>query len=187
MKIFCFVGLGNPGKKYSFNKHNVGFIIVDFIKKHFDFGDYKIFKDCCQYTSKDILGKNIYLVKPLMYMNNSGIALKKFCDYHSMENIIIIYDDISIDLGKIRIRKKGSDGGHNGVKSIIENFSTQNIPRIRVGIGPKPDEIDLSNYVLSDFSKQESLVISKVVSIMPDIVSKIISDGLDRAMNMFNK
>lgn len=189
MDKICFAGLGNPGDKYKNTRHNAGFQVIDYLSRHFDFPEFKTFKSSIDYSFKEISNTGIYLLKPLSYMNNSGIPLKMFCDYNGIDskNLIIIYDDIDIEAGKIKIRKKGSRGGHNGMGSVIENFKTEDIKRIRVGIGPKKEGVDLSYYVLSNFSAEEALKIDKVLSLLPEIVNDIILYGIDFAMNKYNK
>jgi len=188
MGKICFVGLGNPGEKYKNTRHNAGFICLDYIHNHFNFSDFKSFKSDMNYSRGNILENTIYLLKPMSYMNNSGIPLKRFCDYNGItfKDIIVIYDDIDTEIGSIRIRKKGSDGGHNGMGSIIESFKTQDIKRIRIGIGPKKDDIELSNYVLSNFSKQELVKFDNALKKIPDIVMSILKKGIDDAISRFN-
>lgn len=189
MTKICFAGLGNPGDRYKNTRHNVGFIWIDYLSDSFKFPSFKSFKSDMDYSYCELFGNLVYLLKPMSYMNNSGIPLKKFMDYNNIpvENLIIIYDDIDIETGKLKIRKKGSKGGHNGMGSIIENFKTEDIKRIRVGIGPKREGTDLSDYVLSDFSKEEFEKINKVLKIAPFIVEDIVSKGIDFAMSKYNK
>lgn len=189
MDIICFVGLGNPGERYSSTRHNAGFEALDSIRDYFNFKDFKSFKSDVEYSSGEIAGTRSYLVKPITYMNNSGIALKKFCDYHSLasKDLIVMYDDIDTDIGKIKIRKKGSAGGHNGMKSVISNFQTQDIARIRIGTGPKRDGIDLASYVLSSYSGYEKDEMKKVFAMIPEIAKIIVLKGIDIAMNIYNQ
>lgn len=189
MKKISFVGLGNYGKEYSSTRHNVGFIVVDHLNGFFGFGEFNRFKSEVEYSAGEIAGYRVFFLKPITYMNNSGIALKKFCDYNniSSDDLIIIYDDIDIEIGKIRIKNKGSDGGHKGVRSIIDNFKTTEIKRIRVGIGPKKGEMDLSDYVLSNFSKDEMIKINGLLKVFPEIIKDIISGGMEQAMNKYNR
>lgn len=189
MEKICFAGLGNPGDKYKNNRHNIGFLWIDYISDYFKFPSFRSFKSELDYSYNELFGDSVYLLKPMTYMNNSGIPLKKFMDYNNIpvENLIIIYDDIDIETGKLKIRKKGSKGGHNGMGSIIENFKTEDIKRIRVGVGPKKEGLDLSDYVLSDFSKEEFKKISNVIELSPFLVQDILSNGIDFAMSKYNK
>jgi PTH1 family peptidyl-tRNA hydrolase len=189
MDIICFVGLGNPGERYKNTRHNAGFDALDSIRDYFNFKDFKGFKSEVEYSSGEIVGSRAYLVKPLTYMNNSGIALKKFCDYHSIapRDLIVIYDDIDTDTGKIKIRKKGSAGGHNGMKSVISNFQTEDIVRIRIGTGPKKEGVDLVSYVLSRYDGYERDEMKKVFAMIPEIAKIIVLKGIDIAMNIYNQ
>ncbi len=177
------VGLGNPGAQYLFTRHNVGYMCVDYIQE----------KRGCSRWKREHLSLystcgNSILVKPTTYMNLSGEALPKIFEKFkcSAEDLIVIYDDVALPLGKIRIRKKGSDGGHNGIKSIINVLGTEYFIRIRVGIGPKPDGIDLASYVLSEFTQEELEKLYKVLHIVYEAAGCIIEEGVDKAMSIYN-
>ncbi len=152
MKII--VGLGNPGAKYEFNRHNAGFMVVDYIaaEKKKSFKSSSKFE--CDYTDFTSDGEKIMLVKPMTYMNNSGRSIRKIMDFYNepAENIIILSDDVYLEFGFIRIRKNGGAGGHNGLQSVINCVGTDNIIRIRIGIGMPEDNIPMEYYVLSDFN-----------------------------------
>ncbi len=188
MDKFCIVGLGNPGDKYKNTRHNVGFIFIDHLHNKFSSGSFKNFHNIAEYSSNEIGGKKLFFLKPITYMNNSGIAVEEFLKYNNIltSNMIIIYDDVDTECGMIRIRKKGSDGGHNGMKSIISTLKTTEIPRIRVGIGPKKEQMDLSDYVLSNFTSSEIILINKILKIFPQIVDELIKKGIDFIMNKYN-
>jgi len=177
------LGLGNPGPRYVFTKHNVGFLVVDRY--------YEINKSNLKKISKKIFegyyNDDIMLVKPLTYMNLSGKIFYELKNkYIKPEDIIVIYDDVTLDIGKIRIRPNGSAGGHNGMKSIISVLQSTDFPRIRVGIGPKPEYMDLADYVLSEFSDEEYYKINKVIDNIIPAIDMIIEGKISDAMNKFN-
>ena len=185
---FCFVGLGNPGKEYENTRHNVGFLIIDKISFHLGIKRFNNFEKQLLWASISLDKKIIYLVKPYSYMNNSGIPLRDFCRYKNInvDELILIYDDVDIKIGKIKIKKDGSSGGHKGVQSIIDSFGTSDIKRIRVGIGPKPKDVDLSCYVLSPFKKEEVPLLNSVVDRMKEIFESIVNRGIDYAISRYN-
>lgn len=173
------IGLGNPGEKYKNTRHNVGFILVDKMKKLY--GSNWRNGPNYQYCDGNINGIKIKLVKPITYMNLSGEIFK----YLPRNDIIVVYDDLDLPLGRIRIRKEGSAGGHNGIKSIISHIGA-NFPRIRIGIGPKPENLDAAEFVLSDFSSSEFEILEKVLEVCINAVEYTIEHGIDKAMNKFN-
>lgn len=178
-------GLGNPGDKYVNTRHNVGFQMVEAIGCYYDI---KIKKLKCRALIGEgkIGGKSVVLAKPQTYMNLSGESIGALAAYYKIkpENVIVIYDDISLETAKLRIRSKGSAGGHNGMKNIILHLKTEQFPRIRVGIG-KPD-CDLADYVLQDFSKADVNALVEVAKKMPDIVCDLLTNGIVHTMNMYN-
>lgn len=169
------IGLGNPGEKYANTRHNVGFMVLDRLSKSWKSGPNYLYSDI------NISAQKVRLVKPLTYMNLSGEVFK----YLPHDDIIVVYDDLNLPLGRIRIRKDGSAGGHNGIKSII-SYIGQNFPRIRIGIGPKPKEVDAADYVLSDFSSEEFEKLRKVIDLTLQAIETIVSEGIDKAMNKYN-
>lgn len=181
------VGLGNIGKKYENTHHNMGFMALDEIAKanQLTFLEEKKFQAyVCEYfdgTTKH------YFVKPTTYMNNSGIAVKAILDYYQKDvtDLFVIYDDLDLPLGDIRIRKNGSSGGHNGIKSIIENIGTKEFSRLRIGIA-KTKEVDTIDYVLSNLSKKEMSVIKETLEKMPNIIDDLCNYGIDYIMNHYN-
>jgi len=188
MKL-CFAGLGNPGEKYSNTRHNVGFIAIDKISSYLGIKKFNSFKDNnLLWAETAFKNKRIYLVKPYNYMNNSGIPLKTFCSYKniSVDEVVLIYDDIDTELGRLRIKKSGSSGGHRGVESVINAFNTTDIKRIRIGIGPKPSDKDLSSYVLSCFRDKEILLLNNVIDKLPEILESIIERGIDYTISRYN-
>lgn len=186
---YLIVGLGNPGDKYEKTRHNVGFRIIDKIADKYNAKTFKnkfeaLYADC------DIDGKTVMLLKPLTYMNNSGRAVSEAVRFYKIptDNILVISDDISMAAGRLRIRANGSHGGHNGLKDIIELLGTDNIARIKVGMGEKPHaDYDLADWVLSVPSKEDTLLIEKAEDSAAQAVKVILKSGLSAAMNRFNK
>ncbi|KYH34362.1 peptidyl-tRNA hydrolase [Clostridium tepidiprofundi DSM 19306] len=183
--MFLIVGLGNPGDKYINTRHNVGFDVLDILAYKYNI---KIEKEKFKglFNEIRIKGEKVILLKPLTYMNLSGESVVQFVNYYNipLKNVIIIHDDISIDIGKIRIRQKGSSGGQNGVKNIIQNLSSDNFNRIKVGIGSP--ENDLVSYVLGKFSDEERKIIDKTIELAASAAENIITNGVVEAMNKFN-
>lgn len=197
MKIdHCIVGLGNPGLKYQATRHNIGFIVIDRLAEFFKIKEF-ILKDNYLYAVAQYGNKNIALIKPLTYMNLSGDAVKAFSIEFEVktENTLIIYDDINLDFGVIRIRPNGSHGGQNGIKSVIYELETEEIPRLRVGV-KNEDEMNelrekgmfnLADYVLSEFSGDEYRKMNELLDAVKDSIVSIIDDGISKAMNVHNK
>lgn len=185
---FMLVGLGNPGAKYENTRHNCGFLAIDaFCERHgvsMKKSKFWSFIGECK-----IKGKRILLVKPQTFMNNSGQAVKAAMNFYKIppENIIIAFDDISLEPGKIRMRRKGSDGGHNGIKSIINHINSQDFPRIKIGVGAKPTpEWDLANWVLSGFDKKDLPAVKDSFEKAADAAECIFTQSIDVAMNKYN-
>ncbi len=185
---FIVVGLGNPGKKYELTRHNAGFIALDFIAEKYNAKINKLkFKsligDCV------IANKKVLLLKPDTFMNLSGEAVTQAMNFYKIppENVIIILDDISLDVSRMRIRRKGSDGGQNGMKNIIYLSGKDNFPRVKIGIGKKPHpEYDLADWVLSKFTDKEKDDIGKVCNDTVSAVELMVSGQFDKAMNLYN-
>lgn len=188
-KVYCIVGLGNPEKKYENTRHNIGFDVIDALAEKYSIAvREKGFK--ALFGKGVIEGQRVLLVKPQTYMNLSGESVREITDYYKVdaeEDLIVISDDISLEAGGIRIRKKGSAGGHNGLKNIIKHLGTENFCRIRMGVGEKPKEWDLVDYVLGHFSGQERELVDEAVRNAVTAVGMMITDGADKAMNVFNK
>ena len=185
--MYIIAGLGNPGKKYEHTRHNVGFDVMDVLAEKYNIRmDEKKYKAIC---GKGMIGsEKVVLVKPQTFMNLSGESIAEAVNFYKVdpEHIIIVYDDISLDVGQLRIRKKGSAGGHNGIKNIIAHLGTQEFPRIKVGVGDKPKKMDLADYVLSRFSKEDSAVMEDAFREAAGAVEMMIIQGADAAMNQFN-
>ncbi|MDU0945704.1 aminoacyl-tRNA hydrolase [Anaerococcus obesiensis] len=185
--MYYIVGLGNPGIQYENTRHNAGFITIDYLARKYSIDVRKIkFKSLI--GQGVISGHKVMLVKPQTYMNNSGEAIREIYKYFDFDHdkLIVIYDDIDIDFGSIRIRKKGSAGTHNGMKSIIYNLEFDDFPRIKVAVGKKPSYMDLANFVLSGFSKQEVKIIEEEVKLASDAIEMILEEGIEKTMSMFN-
>lgn len=185
--MYYIVGLGNPGIQYENTRHNAGFITIDYLARKYSIDVRKIkFKSLI--GQGVISGHKVMLVKPQTYMNNSGEAIREIYKYFDFEHdkLIVIYDDIDIDFGSIRIRKKGSAGTHNGMKSIIYNLEFDDFPRIKVAVGKKPSYMDLANFVLSGFSKQEVKIIEEEVKLASDAIEMMLEEGIEKTMSMFN-
>ena len=185
---FLIVGLGNPGEKYEYTRHNSGFLTLDRLCVEEDFKINKIkFKSLMGEVK--LGGHRCIVIKPQTFMNNSGEAVREVCSFYKIppENVVVIYDDISLPCGKLRIRRKGSDGGHNGIKSIIYHLNSDNFPRVKVGVGAKPHpDYDLADWVLSTFKKDEMPLLQSAVSDACEALRLIVGGKTDEAMNKFN-
>lgn len=186
--MYIIVGLGNPGKQYENTRHNIGFDVIDKLAEQEHVA-------VLEKKHKAIIGKGFVegqkciLAKPQTFMNLSGESVRQLLDYYKVDEtaeLIIISDDISLDVGQIRIRKKGSAGGHNGLKNIIANLGHENFIRIKMGVGEKPIGYDLVDYVLGHFSSQERKVMDESVERAADAICAILAKGPDAAMNEFN-
>ncbi len=177
------VGLGNPGPEYTFTRHNAGFLLVDHLREKMGCSPFKGERLYYYSECSDVL-----LFKPATFMNLSGSAFPHILSDFSLDisEILVAYDDVSIPLGRIRIRKRGSDGGHNGVKSIIYTLQTRDFPRMRIGIGPKPQGVPLADYVLSEFDDDELRILYRVFDLAEGAVRVIIKEGIEKAMSLFN-
>ena len=185
---YLIVGLGNPDKKYENTRHNCGWLALDYIadKRGCKVNKikYKSFVGECT-----IAGKRVMLMKPTTYMNNSGQAVTEAMRFYKLppENVIVIFDDVSLDVGKMRIRQKGSDGGQKGMRSIIYLSGQDTFPRIKIGIGSKPNpQWELADWVLSRFSKEEMQTLETMFDNANEAVELMIDGRIDRAMNMYN-
>ena len=187
--MFIIAGLGNPTLQYEGTRHNAGFDVIDTLA-----GKYNISVDGRKNRAligKGIIeGKKVILAKPQTYMNLSGESLGGLVDYYKVDEeseFLVVYDDISLDVGQLRIRKKGSAGGHNGMKNIISHLGTEVFPRIKVGVGEKPEKYDLADYVLSRFSKEERAIMEEGCQKAVEAVEMILRGEMEEAMNKFNR
>ncbi|MBI1925627.1 aminoacyl-tRNA hydrolase [Candidatus Poribacteria bacterium] len=182
-----FVGLGNPGPRYKNTKHNVGFQVIDELLRR---AQVTRLENLCQalLARTEWRGAAVIFAKPMTYMNNSGSAIAGLVHRFgiSTDDLCVIYDDLHLDIGVLRLRRGGSDGGHNGMKSIIRSLGTQDFPRLRIGIGESKQE-NWMEHVLSKFSPAESVEIDPALQRAADAIETFITDGLQTAMNRFNK
>ena len=183
------VGLGNPGKEYELTRHNIGFMVVDELARRHSVRFRKMFW-IPAYQARLPLGEHeVRLIKPTTFMNRSGqaiwAAMKKW--RVALEDTLVVYDDVDLELGGLRVRGKGSGGSHNGMKSVLEWVKSNAFPRIRVGIGPKPNGEDMISFVLGAFAEDEHLLLEKVVERAVDAVESTFSIGVERTMNEFNR
>ena len=182
------VGLGNPGLKYEHSRHNVGFRTIDLLCKQYSYRTdrlrLKAMTGFCE-----VGGQKVLLVKPMTYMNLSGQAVRPLADYYKIppEHILVVFDDVSLPVGKLRVRPNGSAGGHNGVKSLIAELGTSEFPRIRIGVGEKPHpDYDLADWVLSSLSTQEERQLSPALERAVEAARTVIEEGVSQAMNRYN-
>lgn len=181
------IGLGNVGAKYTFTRHNVGFMLVDKIAldNSVSFKENSKLKSLVTKFYAD--GEEIMLVKPTTYMNLSGEAMRAIIDYYkiSPEDMIIVYDDLSLNLGKIRFRANGSDGGHNGIKSIIQHLGSKNFARLKIGIGPQPP-IPAEAFVLQNFDKDALTELKQVLDLSIEAIGYFFKNGIEKTQNTYN-
>ena len=185
--MYFIVGLGNPGLQYENTRHNVGFMTIDYLANKYNI-DVRKLKFKSLYGQGEISGHKVMLIKPQTYMNNSGEAVRELRNFYKfdIDKLIVIYDDIDIDFGTVRIRKKGSAGSHNGMKSIIYQIQDDKFPRIKVSIGKKPEKWDLANFVLSGFSKEEVSILEDEIRLAAKGIEIILKEDIDMAMNKCN-
>ena len=187
MKLIA--GLGNPGKEYEHTRHNMGFDVVDELASRWHVLNWKeAFK--AEIATVVVHGEKVCLMKPLTYMNLSGESLRALTDFYKIDvetELLVIYDDISLDVGQLRIRKKGSAGGHNGIKSIISHLGTNVFPRIKVGVGEKPSGYDLADYVLGHFSKDDRAKMQEGYTRAMHAAEMLVAGDVEQAMNEYNK
>ena len=185
--MLVIVGLGNPGFKYSKTRHNVGFDTIDVLAKRYNIKVKK--KEHKALTGECVInGEKVLLVKPQTYMNDSGRAIKLIMDYYNVpsDNIIIISDDIALDVGVLRLRAKGSAGGHNGLKSIIKCIGTESFKRVRIGVGKVPENYDVISFVLSMFPRKERALVKESFNEAASSIECIIEEGIEKAMSKYN-
>ena len=187
--MYIIAGLGNPGGKYAHTRHNVGFDTIDKLAEKYQIRiDTRKFKG--EYGLGYIEGQKVLLLKPLTYMNLSGECIQEVLSYFKAdpeEELIVLFDDISLNPGLIRIRKKGSAGGHNGIKNIILHSGTQTFKRVKIGVGEKPKNWDLADYVLSVFPKADRELVEEAMEHAVDAVEMMLRDETDAAMNRYNR
>lgn len=187
-EFFCIVGLGNPGRQYEETKHNVGFHVIDKLAKKYDIEVNK-FKNKAFVGDGTIKGKRVLLVKPQTYMNLSGESVREIVNFYKIpqERFVVIFDDTSLPCGSVRIREKGSHGGHNGIRNIIDQMGTDEFNRIKVGIGEKPSGWDLADYVLAKFNPDDLPMMEQGMDKAVQGVELMLSRGIKEAANRVNQ
>jgi PTH1 family peptidyl-tRNA hydrolase len=184
---FLFLGLGNPGREYRDNRHNAGFMVIDRLAIRLDARGMKL-QSKALVTSTFFQDKKILLAKPQTYMNLSGHSVQGLANFYKLplENLLVIYDDLDLPFGTIRIRPGGGPGGQKGVASAIESLGTKDFARLRIGIGRPSGKMDAADYVLQDFTRDEMKSLSEILDRASDSALSFIVDGLDKAMNKYN-
>jgi len=187
MSRFLVVGLGNPGLKYKKTRHNAGFMVVEQLAEEVRT---KFKRGRGQYETAEYnqTGDKVILLKPHTYMNNSGIAVSQVINYYNIDllNLLIVYDEIDLPLGSIRLRAQGGSGGHNGLNSVIQHLNTKQFARLRIGIGTEFAKRDMVDFVLSRFSRNEQKQLKEIISTGSDAVQSFVSNGIDKTMTTFN-
>lgn len=186
MNLKLIVGLGNPGAKYAETRHNVGFMAIKQLAD--EFGIINVDKDCESLVADgNIKDEKVILAQPLTYMNKSGRAVAKLVDKYQvpLKDLIVIYDDLDLPAGKLRVKGSGGSGGHKGIRSVIEYMDSSDITRVRIGIG-RPLEMDVTEYVLQEFNKDQQKRIDQALKKVDEIILELLKNDIDSAMNKFN-
>ncbi len=186
--MWVVVGLGNPGRRYESTRHNVGFVLIDRISRRWNVK----LKKSKYFAKSSRLEREkgaLLLVKPWTFMNRSGLAVKALIDKTgvSLSHLVMVYDDLDIPLGEIRVRKKGGPGTHNGMISVVQEVKSTQFPRIRIGIGPLPADVEATDFVLSEFRKEEKPVLERSLDKAEEALDLILNRSVDEAMNCFNR
>ena len=187
--MFLIAGLGNPKREYDNTRHNIGFAMIDAMAEKYNISVRNI-KNRAMTGQGIINGQKVLLAKPLTFMNLSGESIRPLADYYKISpdaELIVVSDDINLPIGQIRIRKKGSAGGHNGLKNIIAQLGSEEFQRIRIGVGGKPENYDLADYVLGHFTKEEKSLMEKTVSMAVEAAELMLMGDTDKAMNEYNR
>lgn len=184
---FLIVGLGNPGREYRHNRHNIGFMLLDRLANNFG-ESFSRFESRALVIKVNYLEHRLILAKPHTYMNNSGGPVSSLLRFYkiSLDKLLIVYDDVDLPLGKLRMRPGGGSAGHRGMKSIIERLGTEEFPRLRIGIGRPPGRKEAADYVLKNFSDQEQQLLPEILDECLEAVISFVTAGIDQAMNQFN-
>ena len=184
---YLLAGLGNPGPEYERTRHNAGFRIVDAAAREWE-AQWKPWQKLGEYAKVSVAGQDVFLLKPHTYMNLSGQAVSSLARFYKIppERVVVCFDDVSLAVGKLRLRGSGSAGGQKGMKNIIEQLGTDKIARLRLGIGPKPEKFDLVNFVLGKFTRDEEELLEPALTRAVLALETYFKDGLERAMNQFN-
>ncbi|MDD9272036.1 aminoacyl-tRNA hydrolase [Paenibacillus sp. GCM10023248] len=184
----CFIGLGNPGKQYELNRHNVGFLAIDRFAAKMGISSFQN-KGKGLLAEGNVNGTKVFLLKPMTYMNLSGESMRAVLDFYKikLEDVVIIYDDMDTPYGQIRLRYQGSAGGHNGIKSIIQHAGTQSFNRIRVGVNRPAPGYNIADYVLSNFTKDEMKSLEDVLDLTCEAMLSSMNEPFEKTMGKFNK
>jgi len=187
-KVWLIVGLGNPGQQYKMTRHNLGFMVVDRFAQKFNF-EWGKGRGKAELSKGKINGESVILAKPQSYMNLSGPVVATLKNYYKIENenLLIICDDVNLPLGRIRLRARGSDGGHNGLASIIKFLGTQDFPRLRIGVGVDINRKQISEYVLGKFYANELETLNSMITIGVDAIVSFIVNGIETTMTNYNR
>jgi len=187
--LLVIAGLGNPGSRYARTRHNAGFMLADEVARRAGADGWKSWRGIGQCACGEYAGKKFWLVKPETFMNESGLMVRSFADYHGAGrgDVLVCYDELSLELGRIRIRQSGSSGGHNGVKSVIAHLGGMDFPRLRMGIGPRPPWMDSAAFVLERFSESEKEPLSQMIDEAASAALEIAENGVAAAMNKYNR
>lgn len=187
-EVYLIVGLGNPGRQYESTRHNAGFMALDVFAERFNPSWEKWQNDKGLLAKAELEGNTLYLLKPMTYMNLSGHAVRGVTSFYKIKpkNILIIFDDMSLPLGSVRLRAKGSAGGQNGMRHIIEQLGTQEIARLRIGIGPRPEYFEGKDFVLSKFTEEQKTLLKEALIKADSAVYDFIVGGIDAAMTKAN-
>lgn len=183
------IGLGNPGEEYEDTRHNVGFHVVNVVAKRHGVVFRRSWRSHALIAKLRLSGKEVRLVKPLVYMNRSGVCVRALVKKYGLlpEHVLVVFDDVELPCGEVRIRKQGGAGGHQGMESVIAHLGTREFPRIRVGVGPRPPGDALVDYVLGVFKREEMEKVTAAIEHAAYAVERIVAVGVDRAMNEFNR
>lgn len=186
--MFLIVGLGNPGQEYQKTRHNIGFMVLDALSNTygFSFEENRPFK--AHIAKTELCGQNIIFIKPQTYMNLSGQAVSAVANFYKIkpQNILVICDDLSLEIGTLRLRAKGSSGGQKGLENILGLLGSQDVLRLRLGIGPKPNFIDAANYVLGKFPKEQEELLHSAIVKAQSTIEKFLKDGFENAQQFAN-
>lgn len=187
--MYIITGLGNPKTEYKNTRHNIGFDVIDVLADKYQIAmDMKKHRAVC--GKGMIEGEKVVLAQPQTFMNLSGLSVVELVNYYKIDpakELIVVYDDVDLPPGQIRIRKQGSAGGHNGMKSVIGGLNTEEFIRVRMGVGEKPKMYDLADYVLGHFTKEEREVVDQAIIRATEAIRVIITEGADKAMNQYNR
>ena len=186
--MYVIVGLGNPGSKYELTRHNIGFQILDRFASIYKM-KFKSAKKDYNYSEGVMNSSDFFLVKPASFMNLSGVAVSDFLADHpvELENMLVLVDDVNLPVGDVRLRKSGSDGGHNGIKSIIYSLENDSFPRLRFGIGNRFEKGEMANFVLDQFSREEFETVNKSIEFSVELIEKFISGGYKAMLDFYSR